>query len=159
MLILFMLYISISLILFIKNLCDMLRCSYIKNKLETNEQSNNSSKNLNYTVSVRSLLKRTGLYHLSGSYLSGQQSYKICRRLTEARGIYRHRMIHCMFWPLALTSKMHVFRPIHKGKLNIFIKLTFCLIESLAIYLLGLYLDTTGIGNKILDALLGFLFE
>ena len=59
-------------------------------------------------------------------------------------------------WPLKFFITLSVYRPINSKKRNKLLTFIFGLLESVGIYLLGLFLDTTGIGNKILAFLLYF---
>ncbi len=69
---------------------------------------------------------------------------------------YFRKVRDAFVWPLRAIEKLKMFAPIRKisNKLSWIILAP---LEIFASYLLGLFLDTTGIGNKILMFLLDFL--
>lgn len=69
---------------------------------------------------------------------------------------YFRKVRDAFAWPMRAIEKLKMFAPIRKisNKLSWIILAP---LEIFASYLLGLFLDTTGIGNKILTFLIDFL--
>ena len=155
-------YISTTLLLALKNLINWWRCTYISARMQMNIDVS-PYKNLNYTISIISLLKRLDCYYtkkeISKMIVNPHGMLTIIKHLYEVRGIYYHQIVHSFTWPYRVMRKITVFKPLSDVKNNPIISTILCIGEGFVIYLLGLYLDTTGIGNKILAFLLDFLTE
>lgn len=153
-------YILIAVFIYTKNKINYLRCNYVINNLIANAKNKKYNNNFNYINSVESLLSGASIYSpvfLDYSKLAnGYYLNSIIEHLEQARGIYRHRYIHSLFWGYPFLKKIKIFKPIFNKSTNIIVSIVICLVEGFLVYLLGLYLDTTGIGNKILICLTDF---
>lgn len=150
-------YIFIALVLFVKNFIHLMHCAYIQTKFVENHNNNSSVKNYEFQNSIISLLHRAKVYvqtNITAKTVS--DIYKACvieDYIVQAKAEYIYRCKHTIFWGYSLIKKLKIFKPIFNHTNNIFISIICCLAEGFAAYLLGLYLDTTGIGNKILTYL------
>lgn len=148
-------YLGISAIIFLKHFIDFWRCMYVAFRLEYNIEEHPSRRNYNYITSVRSLLSRAYISSDIGKY--SQIAYDvddITDRLFQARGIYRDRMLHSPLWGYNVLKKIHIFSPIFERSHGWFVSTILCLAEGLALYLIGLYLDNSGIGKSLLSYLI-----
>lgn len=136
-----------------KNVYLWYKCNYIGNRLL--EFKNN----YNYIIPTRSILCKAGFYAASIPNKDFDDRYgvrKIGDLLLQAQGIYHTRKLRSWFWIYYLLSRITVFSSVITHTRNKFVSVFLCLLEGFVIYLLGLYLDRTDIGNKILDYLLSF---
>lgn len=158
-------YILISILLYLKNKYRHLRCNYIINTMYDNK---NNTDNYKYILAIEILLDKADIYHLNVPKDLQDYPDTIIDALQIARGIYIGRCYRALLWGYFFLMEIHIFKPIFSRTNNKLIALIFCLVEFFVTYLLGLYLDTTDIGSKILaflpaalnklvDALLAFL--
>ena len=157
----FIFYITVSLIILIKNFIYFCRCNYANIALQNNLQKREYDNNLKYSVSVKSLISNANIYcPLSFSVSTFTESYwieQLLKYVSHASGVYRHRLLHAFFWPSSFIKKINIFRIITDKTNNVFLSILFCIIEAFFVYLLGLYLDTSGIGNKLLTFVTGWV--
>lgn len=147
-------YIFISLILLIKNLIHLFHSAYIRSKFIINHKEGTPSKNYELKNSIISLINRANIdyhYEITAKLLSDfSYASKVDDYLIQTWAEYMYRCKHTFFWGYNLLKKCKIFSPIFKNTHNIFVTTILCLFEIIVAYLLGLYFDTTGIGNKIL---------
>ena len=148
-------YCIIAVLLSARHWIDWFRCLYIAARLHNNNQTNKKYKNQNYAISIESLLKNAKGYNIESRIynLLSRRDYsdvEMLGALFEAQAVYRHWALHTFTWPATLFRKLNLFNHIFNTRHNFFIKIIMCFLEGFLVYLLGLYLDTTGIGNKIL---------
>lgn len=147
-------YIFIALVLSIKNFIHLMHCAYVQTKFIENHNNNSSVKNYEIQNSIISLLHRAKVYIQTN--ITAETVSNICKAcviedyIVQAKAEYIYRSKHAIFWGYSLIKKLKIFKPIFHHTNNVFISIVCCAAESFAAYLLGLYLDTTGIGNKIL---------
>lgn len=157
----FIFYITVSLIILIKNLVCFCRCNYAYNALRNSLQKSEYKNNVKHSVSVKSLILNANIpCPLSFSVDTFTESYwveQLLQYVLHASGVYRHRLLHAFFWPSSFIKKINIFRIITDKTNNVFLSILFCVIEAFFVYLLGLYLDTSGIGNKILTFVTGWV--
>ena len=67
----------------------------------------------------------------------------------SAKGTFIFYIVRSPVWLFIALDKLTIFAPARKTG-NFFISLVVAALEIFVAYLVGLYLDTTGIGNKIL---------
>lgn len=153
-------YMSIALVFSLVNLTRYLRCSYLKIAYNMNFDNKESTKNINFSVSAFSLFKKAKLnmIGLNATDIMTNSIYKdeIINAFDYSKGYFRYKSLHSVFWIFHILENSFLFAPTQKIS-NRFISVIIAVLESFAVYLLGLYLDTTGIGNKILTFLLDAL--
>ena len=149
-------YISVAIIFFIINLYRYLRCTYYQIIYNTNHENNNALKNFNIKESVYKLFKKSHILISGradiGIITDSFQMNDFNNSFYCARAYFRHKMLHAPFWVLSAIEKINIFSLVRKTN-NKVASLILSVIEGFLLYLLGLYLDTTGIGNKILSYL------
>lgn len=150
-------YIGISLILLLKNLIHLIHCNYIRTKFAINHKNKTPLKNYELKNSIIYLIKTAKVdndYVIKADILvNSYYSPKIDNYLLQAQSEYIYLCKHTLLWGCELLKKCRLFSPVFKHTKNIFATIIICFLEMFAAYLLGLYFDTTGIGNKILSAL------
>ena len=153
----FFTYIVVILLITSVNIIRILRCRHIIRKLIRNRYNSTPKKNCNYILSIKELLQKASIPAPSQLTTKGMAEKEIIQNiiddLLQAAGVYRHRAIHSPLWPIYIIERACVFRPIQKIP-NKVLSVILALLEGFALYLLGLFLDTTGIGDKILTFLL-----
>lgn len=153
-----MVYIAIAIFIFVVNLIRYMKVSYYQMLFNANFANNTPIENYKIQHSIISLLRKAKLnfakYEID-TISNPLYCDEINNALNWAKGYFHHQYTHCLFWPLHIIEKLTIFLPARKIK-NKFISFIFAIIEFFLVYLLGLYLDTTGIGNKILTYLLDF---
>lgn len=157
----FIFYITVSLIILIKNLIYFCRCNYAYIELQDSLQKSEYKNNVNHSVSIKSLISNANIpCPLSFSAEIFTESYwikQLLKYVSHASGVYRHRLLHAFFWPSSFIKKINIFKIITDKTNNVFLSILFCIIEAFFVYLLGLYLDTSGIGSKILTFVTGWV--
>ncbi len=150
-------YVLIALLLYIRNKYLYLKCSYLCSCLQLNKD------NYNYIIPVNSIMHKAHLYN---PIFSDPQNFAneifikdICECLLQARGIFYTFYMRSPLWLFYLIQRLVIFTPITKIVSNKFIASLCSIVESFALYLLGLYLDTTGIGNKTLSLIRGVIYH
>ena len=118
--------------------------------------SGNSLKNLKYFEPVQKLLSKFGYHHTRKEILAfltkDDSRTNIDMELFVVYGICISRSLSSPTWIFKAISSMSLFG--WMSEQNIFVKIILFLAEFFAVYLLGLFLDTTGTGSKILTFLL-----
>ena len=157
-------YLLIAALFFIVNFFRLKKCILYQSLY--NDNFKNNTPNNNYTIkhTIISLLNKA---HISlkcnvVSLVADRAFTKEFNNAFEnAKGYFIHRMLHSPMWIALVAEGLTLFIPAFKIKHKIFACI-FALIEAFVVYLFGLFLDTTGIGDKILVHLLDIataLFE
>ena len=151
-------YAGIALFLLLKNFIHLLHCDYLHRKFITNHQNGTPEKNYELKNSIADIVNTASVdnfYEINATILANPVYIsKIEDYILQAQAEYIYRFKHSIFWGYTnVLKKFKIFSPVFKHTNNIFITLIICFLEMFFAYLLGLYLDTTGIGNKILSAL------
>ena len=149
-------YLIVTAVIAIINLINIWRCIYISVRMEMNV-AKKPRVNYKYVVPVYNLLDKF-YYGYSRSKITSliDNSYglrELTNKLAQVRGVFHYKAVHSFAWPLSLVRKFRIFKFITDSSYNIVIKVVLCLLEGFAVYLLSLYLDTSGIGDKILSYL------
>lgn len=148
-------YLGISAIILLKHSIDFWRCVYIPFMLNYNIVRKKLRRNYNYINSIKSLLSRAYISCDIGKYEKITYNVdSITERLLQARGIYRDRMLHSPCWGYNVLKKLHIFSPIFERSHGWFVSIILCFAEGLALYLFGLFLDSSGIGKSLLSYLI-----
>ena len=154
------LYFFIAFITFAINCFRYIKCAFYHNIYNNNFVNNTPEKNYSIKLSVFYLLKKAEICNIKPLTLDliSNKSYieEFNYAFESAKGYFRYYMIHSLLWGKFAIEKLSFFAPARLIK-NKLASIIFALAEALAVYLLGLYLDTTGIGNKILTFLLDAL--
>ena len=157
-LLLLVIYITIAFIILIINLIKKYQCKYFSSKLFSNHMKQKSQKNHDYKESIIDLLDSAGI-SISGVFVSptsitnGFVINTLCDKLREASGKFHNRAFRCYQWGYKVIKRTLQYSPFQRAEVNYAVRFFIFLLETLLVYLLGLWLDTTGIGNKILNAL------
>ena len=149
-------YSLISAAFFIVNFVRLIKCFVYRSVYNNNFK--NGTPNNNYIIrhSVISLLNKanTSLQNPSTDIIASKIFIDdFNSAFFNAAGYFLHNMLHSVVWPLIIIKKFIIFIPAAKISNQLF-SLAIALIEGFAVYLLGLFLDTTGIGSRILTYLL-----
>lgn len=159
------LYIGVALLKLLKNSLHEHFCAKLYVEYRLNYQTS-PQKNHFLTSQVRRHFKRTDTYckaNHSQHYLSNRSSYvfsDVEECFYYALGIYKDRKRRAFLWLYDdVLSKLSVILIPQRLKENPVIALLFGLLQCFVIYLAELALDTSGIGNKILDYLYATLTE
>ena len=151
-------YILVTIFIAIKNCINFARCIYIELKLKDNYSNGKNVNNYYLADSLNSLLCKANVSVVPAKELRDSFSApKVFDHILRARAKYRHRMIHSYCWVINLFSHMRIFSFNITRIENKLLRFIFCIAEWLVLYLVGLFLDTSGIGNKILSHLIAFL--
>lgn len=154
------LYIVIAICICFVNLTRFVKCLYYKTKYLLNFKNNTPEKNYRIQEPIKRLLKKGNVYMLSSAKIDciADVYYKddFINAFESARGTFIFYIIRSPVWLFVALDTLTIFAPARKTG-NIFITIVVAVVEIFAAYLVGLYLDTTGIGNKILAHLLAFL--
>lgn len=143
-------YFLISVFIYLKNKYRQLKCNYVINGIF---KSKNISDRYKYILSASFLLSKANIYRLDISNDLKNTPNSVIESLEIARGIYIGRSHRAFLWGYFVLLKIHIFKPIFSHINNKTSAIIICLAEFFFTYLIGLYFDTTGIGNKILTFL------
>lgn len=143
-------YFFISILLYLKNKYRQLKCNYVINGIY---KSKNISDRYQYILATSFLLSKANIYRLDISDDLKTNPNSVIESLEIARGIYIGRSHRALLWGYFVLMRIHIFKPIFSQINNKMLAFIICLVEFFFTYLIGLYLDTTGIGNKILTSL------
>lgn len=155
-----LIYITVAMFLLCKNFYLCIKCYYLIYSLERDREAVN---NYRLIIPIKTILNDANIYCSQLFDLKNFTNYTgvqdIIECIHQAQGIYYNRCKRSFLWLFYLICKIRIFRPILMHTSNKFFAILACLIEWFVLYLLGLYLDTTGIGSKILQYLLSSLSQ
>lgn len=152
-------YIPVFLIVFIVNFIRYIRCVYYQAMYNKNLNARTPFKNYSIKHFAYTLLRKGDVEILNSDIdiITNQQYQSDFNNAFEnAKGYFKYLMWQSLIWPWLIIKTFKIFAPIRKIS-NKFSWVILAPLEMFVAYLLGLFLDTTGIGNKILDFLLDFL--
>ena len=160
---LLIIYFSIAFLKFIWNTTLYFHCDFLMRKYIDNIYVD-PFKNYNILNSVKWHFKRTDTYCRTLNTQDGitEKSQDILHATKDcflhAMGVYYYRALNSVFWIFTdfLSTKKIIFIPV-KLRSNIFFSFLCSLFDWFLLYLVGLFLDTSGIGQRILDSLHAFL--
>ena len=120
---------------------------------------NTPAKNFNINPSVIPLLRK-GQVSLQSTNIDviANEHYKdeFNNAFEMAKGYFKHYALSAPLWFFLAIDSLTIFASVNKIG-NKVIKFVFALFQFFVSYLVALYLDTSGIGNKILTFLLASL--
>lgn len=141
-------YIAISAIVYIRNKYFYIKCTYLINSLRENKN------NCNYIIPVNSILRKANLFTFERAnpqrFVNSNYIEDICDCLLIAKGIFHTYCKRSPLWLYYLISNMSIFSLVRKTASSRLCTIFYALVEWFFLYLLGLFLDTSGIGSKIL---------
>lgn len=149
-------YFLIAAIFFIVNFARLIACCIYQSVYNNNFKNDTPDRNYMIRYFVIALFKKANII-LQNSTIDtiADRLYKneFNSAFENAKGYFLYNMIHSVVWFLIIVKKFVIFSPTTKAANKLF-SLCVAFIEAIAVYLLGLFLDTTGIGNRILTYLL-----
>lgn len=139
------------------NFYRMLHTKILKNKYTQNINCNMYEKNLELIIPVRKVLNKAHIFYDGIEYdvKSHYISYRLDNALIEAFYHYKYLMKHCLTWVTRIPIPK--FRFIRNKNLNLFVRFFVFVISTIVVYLFGLYLDSSGLGLKVLNYLSAFV--
>ena len=145
-------YIIISVFILILN-----AIHYFQTKYNLNFQNNTPNKNYSIKFSTYRLFAKTELNFQTAQSIdiiaNSHYRSEFNNAFEHSKGYFSDRLLHSFVWPITFIKKLKIFSIVQKIP-NKLISFVIGLFEAFAIYLLGLFLDTTGIGNTILTFLI-----
>ena len=154
-------YFGVALVVLVVNIIRYVRCSMYQNTYNSNFIRNTPSKNFYIQPSIIPLLRR-GNVALQNPNINviADDCYRrdFNNAFESAKGYFRHCAIYAPLWFILAIESLTIFTLANKLRNN-FVRIMFGLFQFFANYLVLLYLDTSGIGYKILNVLLAFLTE
>lgn len=153
------LYFFIATLIFVVNFIRFIICCRLKVIYNTNISKNIPDKNYHIKQFVYSIFLK-GNTQICDDRLSliAEKTYQadFNAAFEHSKSVFFRNFILAIVWPYLATEKLTMFS-LGKRIENKIVRFIFALFQVFATYLLGLFLDTTGIGNKILNTLLDFL--
>lgn len=152
-------YFLISALVFIVNFIRFIVCCRLKVIYNTNISNDMPNKNSRIEQFVYSIFLKGGTQICSdGLNLIAKKIYQaeFNDAFEHSKSVFFRNFILAIVWPYLATDKLTMFTFAKRIK-NKIVRFIIALFQVFATYLLGLFLDTTGIGNKILNILLDFL--
>ena len=150
-------YVFATIVVFAVNLSRYIRCLYYQTTYNLNFKNNTPLKNYNIKQPVFYLFKKAKVCTVTAVDISliANELYEneINHAFEHSKGYFRYWVFHSPMWLMSVIENLKIFAPARKVK-NKIISVLIALIESIFLYFLGLYFDTTGIGSKILAFLL-----
>ncbi len=152
-------YVICSAIWFVVNFNRYIRCAYYQTVYNINLDNNNGNKNYSIKEPVYHLLMKAHILPLSSDIdVIAETCYRsqFNNAFDNAKGYFKHRKNRFLIWIFLLLNSAFARLSISKTG-NKIISVILAVLSMFVAYFLGLYLDTTGIGNKILECLLSNL--
>lgn len=153
------LYTIVALYKILINLFRFLRCSRLKKIYNKNIHNRTPAKNYSIKHSSVRLFKRSGSHAListPNNIVTSWNVEKFNAAYDNSIAKFKHNVKTSLLWPYDLVEQLVLFSHAKRIKHKL-ISFLVALLEAFLVYLLSLYLDTTGIGIKILNILLDFL--
>lgn len=154
-------YLIVFAVVFIINLIRYILCSYYQKVYNLNFKNKTETKNFRIKPFIYPLFKQGDIEILSSKIdIIANRTYieDFNKAFESAKGVFLHNIFLSFIWPWLAIQTLSMFKPIEKINNKIF-KLFIGIFEIFIAYLVGLFLDTTGIGNKILKSLLAVLYR
>ncbi len=155
---LLIIYFSISVFNFLKNAYRMVHTNFLRNTYIKNIKEHHSEKNYELLIPIVKVLSKANVYvyniesELNNNF-GISQSFD--NSFMKAFYHYKYLSKHSLTWITRIPFPK--FKFIHNKKLNIFLRFLVFAISTIAVYLLGLYLDNSGLGLKALNYLTDFV--
>lgn len=153
-------YLFVSVCVLIINLCRYIRCCMLLKKFRKNVTSSMMLENMKIKFSsIRLFRKSRSMHYIIGYKEPFADTWcirNIERAFENSKCYFLSNACRCLFWFYDMVETASMYAVARKIKNKIF-SFIFALLQTVAVYLIGLYLDTTGIGNSILKALLSLL--
>ena len=154
---LLIIYISVTIINFLKNAYRMIHTAYLNNTLLKNIKQQTPEKNYELYIPIKNVFNKANVYvsdiesELQHWYLTPE----FTKSFHKAYYHYKYLMKHCFTWFLRIPFPK--FKFVKSEKINALIKTLFFCISTIAVYLLETYLNQSGLGLQILNSLTDFL--
>ena len=152
-------YGAIVIIVFVINLIRYIRCARYQHIYNENFNNNTPLKNFRIKPFLLPLLDKGKVVLLNTNIdVIANKSYieDFNKAFENAKGHFYYLMCLSLIWPWLVIKTFKMFAPIRKIT-NKVAWVILAPLEMFLAYLLGIFLDTTGIGDKILKFLLDFL--
>lgn len=137
----------------------MIHANYLKNIFIENSYGNRPDKNYSLTIPIKKALLKVGILvdykeidDATGDYYKTKQ---LADKLEKAYGRYKYRMTHCCSWICRIPLPKYIWI---QGKFTRgIVKFIMIILTAFLDYLICLFLDEYGLGEKILNLLTDFL--
>lgn len=158
LIILLIIYLTVSAIVLAFNLIKKYQCKYFIKHLLKNQRQNKHNKNYDYQESIINLLTsaqvpQNNVFISSNTIVNAFGIDRVCKSLLIAKGKFHNRAIRCYQWVYKILKHTLRYSPSKRAEVNYVVRFILFLLETLFVYLLCLWLDTTDIGGKILTAI------
>lgn len=155
---LLVLYLLITVVIFVINFIKKLQCTYFIKHLRKNQRNNICNKNYNYQESIIDLLTSAkvplhNIFISSDTITNAFGIDRVCKGLLTARGNFHNRAARSWQWLIKLIKLTLKYSPSKTKAVNYFVRFILFLLETLFVYFLSYALDTMDIGHKILTYL------
>lgn len=140
-------------LVFIVNLIRFLRCCYYQEVYNSNFKNKTSFKNHYISQTIFRLLRKGNIATVNAPInLITDKLYisEFNESFESAKGFFLFQMRSSIFWPYSAIKKLVMFAPIRKIQ-NPILSILTALIQLFITYLITLHLDSSGIGQNILN--------
>lgn len=151
---LLIIYFLIAIFDFCLNFYRMIHTKILRDKYIKNIRNHCHERNYELLIPISKVLSKANIY-VCNLESEIENSFGITcsfdNALTKAFYHYKYLMKHCFTWILRIPFPK--FKFIHNKRLNLFIRFLVFSVSTITVYFFGLYLDSSGLGLKILTCL------
>lgn len=153
-----LLYLFISILVFVKNAYRMCHTAFLHNKFVNNINNHQPEKNYELIIPIQKVFHKAHI-HFVNVEREAEFHYGVSKSFEnsfqKAYYHYKYLMKHCFTWIFRIPFPK--FKFIKNEKLNLLVRVLFFIVSTLAVYLFEVLLDNYGFGTRFLNLLSDFL--
>lgn len=152
-------YLVVALFNFLKNGYRMIHANYLRNRFIENSYGKRPEKNYSLTMPITNTLSKIGIsanyQEIDDATGNHYDTKQLADKLDKACERYKYLMIHCLSWIFRLPLPKYIWI---NGKFTRgIVKSIIIILTTVFDYLICLFLDEYGLGDKLLNLLTDFL--